>query len=54
MQEMPTNTADLVGLTQYLERASTALVNKLQMSVDEAAERLVFLLDYATLTCKLF
>ncbi|CAB3991140.1 dynein heavy chain 3, axonemal-like, partial [Paramuricea clavata] len=50
VQEMPTNTADLVGLTQYLERASTALVNKLQMSVDEAAERLVFLLDYATLS----
>ncbi|XP_028395151.1 dynein heavy chain 3, axonemal-like isoform X1 [Dendronephthya gigantea] len=50
VQEMPNNTADLVALTQYLEHASTALVMKLQTSVDEAAERLVFLLDYATLS----
>ncbi len=49
---MPNNTADLVALTQYLEHASTALVMKLQMSVDEAAERLAFLLDYATLSRK--
>ena len=53
VQEMPNNTADLVALTQYLEHASTALVMKLQTSVDEAAERLVFLLDYATLSRKL-
>lgn len=53
VQEMPNNTADLVALTQYLEHASTALVMKLQILVDEAAERLAFLLDYATLSCKL-
>ena len=49
---MPSSTADLVLLTQYLEHASTALVMKLQIAVDEAAQRLVFLLDYATLSCK--
>ena len=53
VQEMPNNTADLVALTRYLEHASTALVMKLQTQVDEAAERLVFLLDYATLSCEL-
>ena len=53
VQEMPNNTADLVALTQYLEHASTALVMKLQTSVGEAAERLVFLLDYATLSRRL-
>lgn len=54
VQEMPNNTADLVALTQYVEHASTALVMKLQTSVDEAAERLAFMLDYATLSCEYY
>lgn len=49
---MPDNTKDLVDLTKYLENATSVLVMGLQTQVDEAAERLLFLLDYATLPCK--
>jgi len=49
---MPDNTKDLVDLTKYLENASSVMVMGLQTQVDEAAERLLFLLDYATLPCK--
>ncbi|XP_031567893.1 dynein heavy chain 3, axonemal-like [Actinia tenebrosa] len=49
VQEMPDNTKDLVALTQFLENASSVMVVSLQSKVDEAAERLLFLLDYATL-----
>ncbi|XP_048576009.1 dynein axonemal heavy chain 3 isoform X2 [Nematostella vectensis] len=49
VQEMPDNTKDLVTLTQFLEKASTVLVVQLQSHVDDAGERLLFLLDYATL-----
>lgn len=52
VQEMPDNTKDLVELTQYIEKASSVLVMGLQTQVDEAGERLLFLLDYATLPCK--
>ena len=51
VQEMPDNTSDLVALTQYLENASSVTVVNLQTAVDEAGERLLFLLDYATLPC---
>ena len=51
VQEMPDNTSDLVGLTQFLENASSVTVVNLQTAVDEAGERLLFLLDYATLPC---
>jgi dynein heavy chain len=49
---MPDNTKDLVALTQFLEKANSVMVVNLQTKVDEAAERLLFLLDYATLPCK--
>ena len=51
VQEMPDNTADLVGLTHFLENASSVTVVNLQTAVDDAAERLLFLLDYVTLPC---
>lgn len=51
VQEMPDNTSDLVTLTQFLENASSVTVVNLQTAVDEAGERLLFLLDYATLPC---
>ncbi|KAK3717325.1 hypothetical protein QZH41_011557, partial [Actinostola sp. cb2023] len=51
VQEMPDNTKDLVALTQYIEKASSVMVVTLQTLVDDAAERLLFLLDYATLPC---
>ena len=53
VQEMPDNTSDLVALTQFLENASSVTVVNLQTAVDEAGERLLFLLDYATLPCTL-
>lgn len=53
VQEMPDNTSDLVALTQFLENASSVTVVNLQTAVDEAGERLLFLLDYATLPCML-
>ena len=51
-QEMPDNTADLVKLQKYVKDASEVRVVKLQSEIDEAGERLLFLLDYATLPCK--
>ena len=51
VQEMPDNTTELVALVQFLEKASTVTVMQLQTEVDEAGERLLFLLDYATLPC---
>lgn len=48
---MPDNTSDLVTLTQFVENASSVTVVNLQSAVDEAGERLLFLLDYATLPC---
>ena len=48
---MPDNTSDLVVLTQFLENASSVTVVNLQTAVDEAGERLLFLLDYVTLPC---
>ena len=50
---MPDNTSDLVALTQFLENASSVTVVNLQTAVDEAGERLLFLLEYATLPCML-
>ena len=51
-QEMPDQTSDLVKLEEYVKNASGVTVVQLQKEVDEAAERLIFLLDYATLPCK--
>ena len=50
---MPDNTSDLVALTQFLENASSVTVVNLQTAVDEAGQRLLFLLEYATLPCML-
>ncbi len=48
-QEMPDNTAEIVSLEEYVKDARAVKVIQLQTEVDEAAERLIFLLDYATL-----
>ena len=49
---MPDTTKEIVELTKYLEEASTVQVISLQQQVNEAAERLKFLVDYATLPRK--
>ena len=49
---MPDTTKEIVELIQYLQDASSVQVVDLQTLVDEAAERLQFLLNYATLACK--
>ena len=51
-QETPEKTADLVALEEYVKNASSVKIIQLQQEVDEAAERLLFLLDYATLPCE--
>eukprot|EP00117_Sycon_ciliatum_P023820 scpid1450/ scgid20157/ Dynein heavy chain 3, axonemal; Axonemal beta dynein heavy chain 3; Ciliary dynein heavy chain 3 len=43
-------TADVVALTEYLAEATSTLVAKLQMDMEEASERLDFVLDYALLS----
>eukprot|EP00794_Sanderia_malayensis_P008808 gene8808-9750_t len=48
-QEMPDQTSELVHLQEFVKEASGVKVIQLQQEVDEAAERLMFLLDYATL-----
>ncbi len=48
---MPDQTSDLVSLQEYVKDSSGVKVIQLQQEVDEAAERLGFLLDYATLPC---
>lgn len=48
-QEMPDTTKEIVELIQYLQNASTVQVVDLQAQVNEAAERLKFLLNYANL-----
>jgi len=45
---MPDTTKEIVELTKYLSDASTVQVVTLQQQVNEAAERLQFLLRYAT------
>lgn len=49
-QEMPDTTKEIVELVHYLSDASTAKVVTLQSQVNEAAERLQFLLTYAHLS----
>ncbi|XP_014014461.1 dynein axonemal heavy chain 3 [Salmo salar] len=45
----PGNTEELVALNQYLKHTSEVTVHKLKDEINEAANRLSFLLDYATL-----
>ena len=49
---MPDTTKEIVELIQYLQDASTVKVIELQERVNEAAERLQFLLNYANLACE--
>ena len=51
-QEMPDTTKEIVELIQYLQDASTVIAVGLQERVNEAAERLQFLLKYATLAAE--
>ncbi|KAM6951542.1 dynein axonemal heavy chain 3 [Aplochiton taeniatus] len=46
---VPGNTEELVALNQYLKHTSEVTVHKLKDEIEEAAHRLSFLLDYATL-----
>ena len=47
---MPDTTKEIVELIAYVNDASSVRIVQLQSQVDEAAERLQFLLQYATLT----
>ncbi|XP_072168572.1 dynein axonemal heavy chain 3-like [Diadema setosum] len=47
--ETPTTTAEIVALAEFLRESSEVTVYKLKDEVDEAANRLMFLLDYAFL-----
>ena len=51
-QEISDKTSELVALEEYVKHASSVRVKQLQAEVDQSAERLLFLLDYATLPCK--
>lgn len=46
---MPDSTKEIVELMKYLTDANTVQVVTLQQQVNEAAERLRFLLNYANL-----
>lgn len=47
----PETTEELVSLNQYIKKTSDVTIHKLIDEIDEAAYRLCFLLDYATLPC---
>ncbi|XP_077305116.1 dynein axonemal heavy chain 3 [Lithobates pipiens] len=49
VREVPATTADLVALINFLRTSSDVTVYKLKDEISEAASRLAFLLDYATL-----
>ncbi|XP_072275027.1 dynein axonemal heavy chain 3 [Pyxicephalus adspersus] len=49
VREVPGTTADLVALMDFLRTSSDVTVYKLKDEISEAASRLGFLLDYATL-----
>nr|XP_014349786.1 PREDICTED: dynein heavy chain 3, axonemal [Latimeria chalumnae] len=49
ISEIPENTEELVSLLEFLKKASDVTVYKLRDEISEAANRLDFLLDYATL-----
>lgn len=50
--EIPDTTAELVEVAAYLKTSREETVFKLKQDIGEAAERLDFLLDYATLPCE--
>lgn len=47
----PETTEELVSLNQFIKKTSDVTIHKLIDEIDEAAYRLNFLLDYATLSC---
>lgn len=47
---VPANTEELVELSNFLRHTSDVTVHTLRDEISEAAKRLIFLLDYATLT----
>ncbi|KAG7492071.1 hypothetical protein MATL_G00010690 [Megalops atlanticus] len=49
ISKIPDSTEELVALNQYLKQSSEVTVHKLRDEIEEAANRLDFLLDYATL-----
>jgi len=52
VSEMPESTVELVALVEFLKTSSDVTVHELKEDIAVAAERLQFLLDYATLPCK--
>ncbi|XP_058475903.1 dynein axonemal heavy chain 3-like [Solea solea] len=46
----PETTEDVVSLYQYIKETSEVTIHKLKNEIDEAKHRLLFLLDYATLS----
>ncbi|XP_059835308.1 dynein axonemal heavy chain 3 [Hypanus sabinus] len=50
ISEVPESTEELVELDTYMKKATDVLVVKLKEEIFEAADRLNFLLDYATLS----
>ncbi|KAJ8399893.1 hypothetical protein AAFF_G00406230 [Aldrovandia affinis] len=49
ISKIPENTEELVALNQYLKQSSEVTIHKLKEEIKEAANRLNFLLDFATL-----
>ncbi|XP_061086442.1 dynein axonemal heavy chain 3 [Conger conger] len=49
ISRLPENSEELVALNQYLKKSSEVTVHKLKEEIQEAANRLNFLLDFATL-----
>ncbi|XP_035261919.1 dynein heavy chain 3, axonemal [Anguilla anguilla] len=50
ISRLPENSEELVALNQYLKKSSEVTVYKLKEEIGEAANRLNFLLDFATLS----
>uniref|UniRef100_H2ZMD9 Dynein axonemal heavy chain 3 n=1 Tax=Ciona savignyi TaxID=51511 RepID=H2ZMD9_CIOSA len=52
VSEMPETTDDLVALVEFLKTSNEVTIHQLKEEIHHAADRLEFLLDYATLPCK--
>ena len=48
-EKTPETTAELVETTQFVTQCLDATVYKLAFKIDEARQRLMFLLDYASM-----
>lgn len=49
VRSTPQNTEELLSLSQYIEKTSDVTIHKLRDEIDEAACRMIFLMDYANL-----